>query len=94
MTLDAEEFIRRFLLHVLPTGFQRLRYYGLLGNRCRNEKLARCKRRGDGRKYVGLGEGAGSPRFANTHHTLTVQFPTTTNPQPSFALAKVLQASP
>ena len=35
MTLDAEEFIRRFLLHVLPAGFQRIRYYGFLGNRHR-----------------------------------------------------------
>jgi hypothetical protein len=43
MTLDAEEFIRRFLLHVLPDGFQRIRYYGFLGNRYRQEKLARCR---------------------------------------------------
>jgi hypothetical protein len=43
MTLDAEEFIRRFLLHVLPDGFQRIRYYGFLGNRYRKEKLARCR---------------------------------------------------
>ena len=43
MTLDADEFIRRFLLHVLPTGFQRIRYYGFLGNRYRKEKLARCR---------------------------------------------------
>ena len=43
MTLDAEEFIRRFLLHVLPGGFQRIRYYGFLGNRYRKEKLARCR---------------------------------------------------
>jgi hypothetical protein len=43
MTLDAEEFIRRFLLHVLPAGFQRIRYYGFLGNRYRKEKLARCR---------------------------------------------------
>src|SRR4029079_14285320 len=35
MTLDADEFIRRFLLHVLPDGFQRIRYYGFLGNRYR-----------------------------------------------------------
>ena len=41
--LEAEEFIRRFLLHVLPAGFQRIRYYGLLGNRYRKEKLARCR---------------------------------------------------
>ena len=37
MTLDADEFIRRFLLHVLPDRFQRIRYYGLLGNRHRGE---------------------------------------------------------
>ena len=43
MTLSAEEFLRRFLLHVLPTGFQRIRYYGLLGNRYREQKLARCR---------------------------------------------------
>ena len=44
MTLSADEFIRRFLLHVLPNGFQRIRYYGLLGNRYRKEKLNHCRR--------------------------------------------------
>jgi hypothetical protein len=44
MTLAADEFIRRFLLHVLPNGFQRIRYYGLLGNRYRQEKLGHCRR--------------------------------------------------
>jgi hypothetical protein len=43
MTLSAEEFIRRFLLHVLPNGFQRIRYYGFLSNRHREEKLERCR---------------------------------------------------
>src|SRR5882762_3283389 len=43
MTLSAEEFIRRFLLHALPDGFQRIRYYGLLGNRYRQQNLARCR---------------------------------------------------
>jgi Putative transposase/Transposase zinc-binding domain len=43
MRLSAEEFIRRFLLHTLPDGFQRIRYYGLLGNRYRRQKLARCR---------------------------------------------------
>jgi hypothetical protein len=43
MAPTANEFIRRFLLHVLPAGFQRIRYYGFLGNRCREEKLARCR---------------------------------------------------
>jgi len=44
MTLSADEFIRRFLLHLLPNGFQRIRYYGLLGNRHRKEKLSHCRR--------------------------------------------------
>jgi hypothetical protein len=42
MTLSAEEFMRRFLLHVLPRGFQRIRQFGLLANRRRDE-LARCR---------------------------------------------------
>jgi hypothetical protein len=44
MTLAATEFIRRFLLHVLPAGFHRIRYYGWLGSRVRHEKLAQCRR--------------------------------------------------
>jgi hypothetical protein len=44
MTLTAEEFIRRFLLHVLPSGFHRIRYYGLLGNHHGQQKLQRCRR--------------------------------------------------
>jgi hypothetical protein len=43
MTLSADEFIRRFLLHVLPDGFHRIRYYGFLGNRYREEKLEKCR---------------------------------------------------
>jgi putative transposase/transposase-like zinc-binding protein len=43
MTLTAAEFIRRFLLHVLPLGLQRIRYYGFLGNRYRHEKIERCR---------------------------------------------------
>lgn len=44
MTLPAEEFIRRFLLHVLPKGFMRIRHFGLLANRHRAEYLARARR--------------------------------------------------
>lgn len=44
MTLPADEFIRRFLLHVLPPGFQRLRQFGLLANRQRRHKLAICRK--------------------------------------------------
>jgi hypothetical protein len=43
MDLEADEFIRRFLLHVLPEGFQRIRYYGFLANRDRRKKLALCR---------------------------------------------------
>ena len=43
ITVSAEEFTRRFLLHVLPSGFQRIRYYGFLSNRHRQEKLAKCR---------------------------------------------------
>jgi hypothetical protein len=43
MTLEADEFIRRFLLHVLPDGFQRIRHYGFLGHRYCQAKLALCR---------------------------------------------------
>jgi hypothetical protein len=43
MDLPAEEFIRRFLTHVLPRGFRRIRYYRLLANRQRQAKLTRCR---------------------------------------------------
>jgi hypothetical protein len=53
MRLHAHEFLRRFLLHVLPDGFVRIRSYGLLANRDRQEKLARCRE--------ALGVAAGDP---------------------------------
>ena len=43
MRLDASEFVRRFLLHVLPSGLQRIRHYGLLSNCRREHKLAQCR---------------------------------------------------
>lgn len=43
MTLEASEFLRRFLLHVVPSGFVRIRHYGLLANRNRHEKIAQCR---------------------------------------------------
>ena len=51
ITLDAFEFIRRFLLHILPDGFMKIRHYGILSNRNRKEKLARC------RQLLGMGGG-------------------------------------
>lgn len=44
MSLDASEFIRRFLLHILPEGFVKIRHYGILSNRNRKSKLALCKK--------------------------------------------------
>ena len=43
MTLSADEFIRRFLIHILPSGFMKIRHYGLLGNRNKTTKLKLCK---------------------------------------------------
>ena len=44
MTLDAVEFLRRFLLHVLPHGFKRMRHYGFFANGIRKAKLPLCRR--------------------------------------------------
>ena len=44
MTLSAEEFLRRFVQHVLPRGFVKIRHYGLLANRQRADKLTLCRR--------------------------------------------------
>jgi Putative transposase len=43
MTLDADEFLRRFLLHVVPRGFIRIRHFGLLANRTRRRTLPQCR---------------------------------------------------
>lgn len=43
MTLDAHEFIRRFLLHVLPDGFHRIRHYGLFANPARANAIAKLR---------------------------------------------------
>ena len=48
MALDAQEFIRRFLLHVLPDGFMRIRHFGFLANRAKKHALPQC------RKLLGL----------------------------------------
>jgi hypothetical protein len=43
LTLSGEEFLRRFLLHVLPDRFVRIRYFGLFANRHRDQSLALCR---------------------------------------------------
>jgi hypothetical protein len=43
MTLTAQEFLRRFMLHVLPRGFVRIRSFGFLANRVRDKQLVLCR---------------------------------------------------
>jgi len=57
MTLDGVEFLRRFLQHVLPSGFVRIRHVGLLANRHREEMLARCRSLLDATPTVGHPDG-------------------------------------
>ena len=44
MTINAQEFIRRFLLHVLPDGYKKIRHFGFLASRCKKQNLAKCQR--------------------------------------------------
>ena len=44
MTVSAEEFIRRFLLHVLPKGFVRIRHFGVMANYQRSASIALCRK--------------------------------------------------
>ena len=44
MTIDGAEFLRRFLMHAVPTGFMRIRHFGLLANRARSKNLTTCRR--------------------------------------------------
>lgn len=60
ITVSAEEFIRRFLLHVLPPAFMRIRHYGFMANRCRKKDISLCK------KLIGL---VNNP--VNTHEEST-----------------------
>jgi hypothetical protein len=55
MTLDAIEFIRRFLLHILPSGFVKIRHFGFLANRNRSVRLDLC------RKHLGTPVPAAAP---------------------------------
>ena len=69
MTLEAVEFLRRFLLHVLPRGFKRMRHYGFFANGVRKVKLPLCRQllgqaslRPPGRQPSGGRERHGGPR--------------------------------
>ena len=58
MTLAAEEFLRRFLMHVVPSGFVRIRHFGLLANRVRSKNLDRCRELLPANKPIPAGPGA------------------------------------
>lgn len=52
MTISGEAFLSRFLLHVLPKGFVRIRYYGILSCRCKREKITLCRNLIGCKKYI------------------------------------------
>ena len=54
MTLSGENFLIRFLIHVLPKGFVRIRYYGILSCRCKKDKLTLCRNLLGCKKYLSL----------------------------------------
>ena len=65
MTLDAAEFIRRFLLHVVPDGFHRIRHYGLFANGHRGESIAKA------RVLLGVGAPPGTSDIASSNAAAT-----------------------
>jgi hypothetical protein len=75
MTLPAEEFIRRFLVHVLPSGFHRIRHYGLFASQRRAANIARL------RKLIASAEGAEKP--PSEPGATTVELQTTEHPETS-----------
>ncbi|MDH5676670.1 MAG: IS91 family transposase [Myxococcales bacterium] len=76
MRLAGEEFLRRFLLHVLPKGFVRIRHFGWMANRDRKAKLARC------RALLGVTAAAASQETEAPNRRDIEQDPATSQPQP------------
>ena len=71
MTLAATEFIRRVLLHVLPRGFHRLRYDGLLANRTRHPHVAQCRQLLGTRPPTRPAATPGALDYRDRYHALT-----------------------
>jgi hypothetical protein len=65
MTLDVDEFLRRFLLHLLPPGFVRIRNFGFLANRNRASRLPQCFRLLSGAEKMAASPA--SPSIDRTH---------------------------
>lgn len=62
-TVSGVEFIRRFLMHVLPKGFVRLRHYGLLCNRYKKDNLTKCRNQIGCKKYISALKGMNSEQM-------------------------------
>jgi hypothetical protein len=71
MAFKAEEFIRRFLLHVLPRGFVKVRHFGYLANRCRRDNVVLCRKLLAASSTV-LPDRAPPPRHSDDAETDTV----------------------
>jgi hypothetical protein len=69
MGLASDEFIRRFLIHVLPDGFHRIRHYGLLASACRRANVTKI------RTLLGAAQPAPAPETATEHAPLTLREP-------------------
>jgi len=74
MTLDSDEFIRRFLIHVLPGRFHRIRHYGLLPNSSRQDNLKRARELlNDQADKESKDKGAIESKVTETDKTIDVQ---------------------
>jgi hypothetical protein len=72
MTLATPEFIRRFLIHVLPRGLHRIRHYGLFSNGNRAQNIAKARELLSVPQPVGA---SGDPKTSETAELLTLQRP-------------------
>ena len=91
MTLEADEFIRLFLLHALPHGFHRIRHYGFLANGGRSDNLARCRQLLD--TCNGASPGGTEPTAEDDRVTGTAAMRRMVPPQ-SAHMAKLLAGAP
>jgi hypothetical protein len=82
MTLDVLEFMRRFLLHVLPKRFMKIRHYGILNNRGKTERIKQCLRL--------LGKTAAPPVPPQNHRIVTCPFCGRVSPAPKHISAHIL----
>lgn len=83
MTLGLDEFLRRFCLHLLPERFVKIRHYGLLANRGRQERLAQA------RALLGAGPAPGDPAAQSTAASTAAQDQATVKPCPHCGSARV-----